>query len=81
MKSKGLLKIVVGVIGLVVIAAVIFWVIDVYQRPRRVANMLNIPSLPKSARVVDCKSPFIPTDVAVRGTFVQSVLDIDKDRE
>lgn len=65
MKSKRLLKIIVWVTALIVIAAVVLWVIDVYQRPRRVAYMLNIPSLPKSARVVDCKSPFIPTDVVI----------------
>lgn len=40
-------------------------VIDVIQRPKRVASILNISSLPTSARIIDCKDAFIPTDVVV----------------
>lgn len=38
-------------------------VIDIYERPKRVASILNIPALPPSTRVVDCNAAFIPTDV------------------
>lgn len=45
------------------VALAVVKVIDINQRPKRVASILNIPFLPPSARVVDCKAAFIPTDV------------------
>ncbi|TSK04681.1 MAG: hypothetical protein FPO08_19245 [Geobacter sp.] len=39
--------------------------IDIQQRPKRVASILNITSLPASTRIIDCKDSFIPTDVVV----------------
>jgi len=51
--------------SIVVVALVVIKAIDVKQRPKRAASILNIPSLPTSARVIDCKDAFIPTDVVV----------------
>lgn len=56
-------KILVGFGILLLIAFAVFKVIDIKERPARVASILNIPSLPSSVRVVDCKAAFIPTDV------------------
>lgn len=47
------------------VALVVIKVIDVKQRPKRVASILNIPSLPTSVQVNDCKDALIPTDVVV----------------
>lgn len=51
--------------GIVVIMLVAIKAIDIQQRPKRVASILNIASLPISAKVIDCKDAFIPTDVVV----------------
>ncbi len=59
------MKILVLLCGIVVVALLVIKVIDVKQRPKRVASILNIPSLPTSVRVIDCEDAFIPTDVVV----------------
>ena len=64
MKRKWM-KILAYIGGVVVVALVVVKIIDVKERPKRVASMLNIPALPASARVIDCKDTFIPTDVVV----------------
>jgi len=48
--------------GLVLMAGIGLWTYDWYRQPSVVAEILNIPSAPKSLRVVACKSPFT-TDV------------------
>lgn len=58
-------KILAWIVCIVVIALVVIKVIDIKHRPKRVASILNIPALPTSARVIDCKDALIPTDVVV----------------
>ena len=58
-------KILAWIGGIVVVALVVIEIIDIQRRPKRVASILNIPSLPTSARVIDCKDDLIPTDVVV----------------
>ncbi|AJY70319.1 hypothetical protein KIP69_02860 [Geobacter sulfurreducens] len=62
MKSKWK-KILLWSGGFVLAAIAVAKVVDINERPKRVASILNIPSLPKSARVIDCNAAFIPTDV------------------
>ncbi len=38
------------------------WVYDIFNRPNLVAGILKIKTIPKSLKVIDCKSPFT-TDV------------------
>jgi hypothetical protein len=64
MKRK-LMKILAWIGGIGVIVLVVVKAIDIQQRPKRIASILNIPSLPTSARVIDCKDALIPTDVVV----------------
>jgi len=58
-------KIIAWISVIFVIAIVVIKIIDIQGRPKRVASILNIPSLPTSARVIDCKDALIPTDVVV----------------
>lgn len=64
MKRKWM-RIIAYIGGVVVVALVVVKIIDIKERPRRVASMLNIPALPASVRIIDCKDAFIPTDVVV----------------
>jgi len=64
MKRKWM-KILAWIVGSVVVALVVIKIIDIKERPKRVASILNIPSLPASTRIIDCKDAFIPTDVVV----------------
>ena len=64
MKQK-MMKIFAWIGSIVVIVLVVIKAIDIQQRPKRVASILNISSLPTSAKVIDCKDAFIPTDVVV----------------
>ena len=56
-------KILIWTGGFLVVALTAIKIIGIYERPKRVASMLNIPSLPKSVRIIGCNAPFIPTDV------------------
>jgi hypothetical protein len=55
-------KILAWFVGLVAISIIALWLIDKYQQPQMVANILNIPSPPKSLSVLECESP-ITTDI------------------
>ncbi|MBJ6802076.1 hypothetical protein [Geomonas propionica] len=63
--ERGWKKTLLWVGAVVVVALVVVKIIDVQRRPKQVASILNIPSLPTSVRVVDCKDEPIPTDVVV----------------
>ena len=65
MKKQKWMKILAWVGGIIVVALVVMKAIDIKERPKRVASILNIPSLPTSVRIIDCKDAFIPTDVVV----------------
>jgi hypothetical protein len=65
MTLKRSAKILSTVIGVIVIATIIVRVIDAHERPKNIAMLLNISSPPKSMKVVDCSSAWVPTDVVV----------------
>jgi len=50
---------------LIIIIIIVLHMVDINGRPQRVAFMLNIPSIPKSMRVIDCSSSLIPTDIVI----------------
>lgn len=56
-------RILIWIGSLLLVAFAVVKIIDIKERPKRVASILNIPVLPNSLRVVDCKAAFIPTDV------------------
>ena len=59
------MKILAWIGGIVLIVLVVIKVIDIQQRPKQVASILKVSSLPTSIKVIDCKDAFIPTDVVV----------------
>ena len=61
--KRNIWKILAWVGFLSIVILIVIRQIDIRHHPKRVASILNIPSLPASVRVIDCKAAFIPTDV------------------
>ncbi|MBA3035125.1 MAG: hypothetical protein FP814_01395 [Desulfobacterium sp.] len=58
-------KILIVALGVIIITIVIVKVIDDHEAPNNIAKLLNISPTPKSLRLLDCSSVWVPTDVVV----------------